>query len=124
MPFIDASFSPALKRQCRQNGAGQGFQDHGSCNQEKPAVGDRAYDGDFLDKRLKRKGIELIAPHKTEETGWKKFKALQASLDGGALFLLPAELSKMCHPLRTIQSKLSSFYLPGCCNHVLTLFLR
>jgi transposase len=27
-------------------------------------VGDRAYDSDPLDKRLKRKGIELIAPHK------------------------------------------------------------
>jgi transposase len=27
-------------------------------------VGDRAYDSDGLDKELKRKGIELIAPHK------------------------------------------------------------
>jgi transposase len=27
-------------------------------------VGDRAYDSDPLDKRLKQKGIELIAPHK------------------------------------------------------------
>ena len=27
-------------------------------------VGDRAYDSDPLDKKLKRKGIELIAPHK------------------------------------------------------------
>ncbi|SHE35789.1 transposase, IS4 family [Cnuella takakiae] len=27
-------------------------------------VGDRAYDSDPLDKELKRKGIELIAPHK------------------------------------------------------------
>lgn len=27
-------------------------------------VGDRAYDSDPLDEKLKRKGIELIAPHK------------------------------------------------------------
>ena len=27
-------------------------------------VGDKAYDSDPLDKRLKQKGIELIAPHK------------------------------------------------------------
>jgi transposase len=27
-------------------------------------VGDRAYDSDGLDKELKRKGIELIAPHR------------------------------------------------------------
>lgn len=27
-------------------------------------VGDRAYDSDPLDKSLKRKGIELVAPHK------------------------------------------------------------
>ena len=27
-------------------------------------VGDRAYDSDPLDKKLKRKGVELIAPHK------------------------------------------------------------
>ena len=30
----------------------------------KRLVGDRAYDSDPLDKKLKRKGIELIAPHK------------------------------------------------------------
>ena len=28
-------------------------------------VGDRAYDSDPLDKRLKKKGIELIAPHRS-----------------------------------------------------------
>lgn len=27
-------------------------------------VGDRAYDSDPLDKRMKQKGVELIAPHK------------------------------------------------------------
>ena len=31
-------------------------------------VGDRAYDSDPLDKRLKKKGIELIAPHKRNRT--------------------------------------------------------
>ena len=30
----------------------------------KRLAGDRAYDSDPLDKKLKRKGIELIAPHK------------------------------------------------------------
>ena len=28
-------------------------------------IGDRAYDSDPLDQRLKQKGIELIAPHRT-----------------------------------------------------------
>jgi len=31
-------------------------------------VGDRAYDSDPLDKRLKKKGIELIAPHRSNRT--------------------------------------------------------
>lgn len=35
-------------------------------------VGDKAYDSDGLDKELKRKGIELIAPHKRNR---KKKKA-------------------------------------------------
>lgn len=30
-------------------------------------VGDRAYDSDPLDKELKTKGVELIAPHKKKE---------------------------------------------------------
>src|SRR5687767_1528287 len=30
----------------------------------KTVVADRAYDSDPLDKRLRQKGIELIAPHK------------------------------------------------------------
>ncbi len=34
-------------------------------------VGDRAYDSDPLDKKLKRKGIELIAPHKRNRTKHK-----------------------------------------------------
>jgi transposase len=34
----------------------------------KRLVGDRAYDSDPLDRRLKRKGIELIAPHKRNRT--------------------------------------------------------
>jgi transposase len=34
---------------------------------EKPKrlIGDRAYDSDPLDKRLHKRGIQLIAPHKT-----------------------------------------------------------
>jgi len=49
-------------------------------------VADRAYESDPLDKRLKKKGIELIAPHKRkqkkkENTGWKKTASLQALLD-------------------------------------------
>jgi transposase len=28
-------------------------------------IGDKAYDSDALDERLKEKGIELIAPHRT-----------------------------------------------------------
>ena len=36
-------------------------------------IGDRAYDSDPLDERLKVKGIELIAPHKTN----RKKKATQ-----------------------------------------------
>ena len=31
-------------------------------------VGDKAYDCDPLDKKLKKKGIELIAPHKRNRT--------------------------------------------------------
>jgi transposase len=34
---------------------------------EKPSrlIGDRAYDSDPLDERLRKRGIQLIAPHKT-----------------------------------------------------------
>ena len=35
-----------------------------SKNRPRPITADRAYDADALDKKLKRKGIELNAPHR------------------------------------------------------------
>ena len=37
-------------------------------------VADRAYDSDPLDKRLRRKGIELISPHKRKTEKERKHK--------------------------------------------------
>jgi len=56
-------------------------------------IGDRAYDSDPLDEKLRQKGVELIAPHRSNRVkkktrGWPKAQALPQEMESGALLCL------------------------------------
>src|SRR5262249_30329683 len=38
------------------------------CSKPENLIGDRAYDSDLLDEELRRDGIEMIAPHRTNRS--------------------------------------------------------
>lgn len=56
-------------------------------------IGDRAYDSDPLDEKLKQRGVELIAPHRKNRVKKKtqdgqKAQTLQKKMESGALLCL------------------------------------
>ena len=71
----------------------QGF----TAGQPERLIGDKAYDSDPLDAELAERGIELIAPHrsnrkKPRDAGRAEAEALQAPLEGRAAKRMAPEL--------------------------------
>ena len=78
--FMDGSFNPAKKGPMRrQNQEGEGHKGPGRPRQKpERLICDKGYDSDPLREQLKKRGIELIAPHRNN-------RRKAATQDGRAL---------------------------------------
>ena len=84
-------------------------------------IGDKAYDSDKLDEQLREKGVEMVAPHrsnrKLKDPGRTQAAPLRAALDRRALLrldameaataralgVLPGQLPRLCAARGTID---------------------
>ena len=75
-------------------------------------IGDRAYDSDRLNNELKKQGVEIIAPHrsnrrilKTQEGG-PAAAPLRAALDRGTVLHVAALEASLTDPLGALRPQL------------------
>jgi hypothetical protein len=74
-------------------------------------IGDRAYDSDPLDVELRRDGIEMIAPHrsnrsKTCHTRWTPAEAIRKAVGGRALLRMGPMAASHPRPMGVLPTKL------------------
>ena len=86
---------------------------HAGRPRQKPVrvIADKAYDSDPLRKRLRRRGIELICPHKKQsrsarDAGWPSLAALPAAMDRGTHQRLAGKLPALGCALRPFAHNL------------------
>jgi transposase len=87
-------------------------------------IGDNAYDSDRLDADLAGKGIEMLAPHRSNRKApharWTASASLSAAGAGGAVLCLAPTLSAGHHTLGGEGGKLPGLRPPGLRAHPLT----
>ena len=90
-------------------------------------IGDRAYDSDPLDEKLKKKGVELIAPQQQGEekdAERAKAQALQEKMESGALLCLALQLPDNHGQARVQSGKLTGLCPAGLHENHAEVFLR